>query len=323
MSSISQLVEKILDLTILNKSPQEKQFIASLHHSSKVPLQYEDQELLDYGMDFIPFERLYQKAEKDFAKDDSFGEQDYVAKELVKWFKHDFFTWVNQPSCDFCGGDTQAIGTAHPTPEEKKYGAKHVEVYQCKQCSAINRFPRYNSIRKLLETRRGRCGEFANTFTFLCRAVGCRARWVWNQEDHVWTEIYSEKRKRWIHIDPSEGAFNEPLIYQNGWGKKMSYCIGFSIDTCQDVTKRYVTKPDMGLKRDKVSEPLLAKTLEDITIEKRKGLTDEEKKILKEQDELERRELDGYRPSQTTNGEVGPRESGAGDWTAQRGENGS
>lgn len=322
MNNITQLINRISELTVLNKSPQEKQFIASLHDSSKVPLKYEDQDLLDYGMSFIPFERLYQKAEEDFAKDDSFGEQDYVAKELVKWFKHDFFTWVNQPPCDVCGGDTQAVGTTSPTPEEKKYGAKHVEVYQCKQCSAIVRFPRYNSIRKLLETRRGRCGEFANTFTFLCRAIGSRARWVWNQEDHVWTEIYSEKQKRWIHIDPSEGAFNEPLIYQDGWGKKMSYCIGYSVEGARDVTKRYVTREDMALPRDKVSEPLLAKAMEDITIERRRTFTDEERKKLEEDDELEKKELDGYSPSQTTNGEVGPRESGAGEWTAQRGEDG-
>lgn len=62
----------------------------------------------------------------------------------------------------FSQGDTMALGSAQPTEEEKKYGARHVEIYKCKTCSAIVRFARYNDPKKLLETRRGRCGEWAN-----------------------------------------------------------------------------------------------------------------------------------------------------------------
>ena len=39
-------------------------------------------------------------------------------------------------------------------------------------------FCRYNHPGRLLETHRGRCGEWANCFTFLCRVAGYEARYI-------------------------------------------------------------------------------------------------------------------------------------------------
>ena len=59
-------------------------------------------------------------------------------------------------------------------------------------CNGYTRFVRYNDPGKLLQTRTGRCGEWANCFTLCCRAMGYDARYVYDVTDHVWTEVYSE-----------------------------------------------------------------------------------------------------------------------------------
>ncbi len=90
-----------------------------------------------------------------------FGREDALVLTLVKWFKNDFMRWVDPIMCPACGGSTSLKGGDEPNAQERLDGAGRVELHECldTSCKGMKRFSRYGSVRKLLETREGRCGE--------------------------------------------------------------------------------------------------------------------------------------------------------------------
>jgi peptide-N4-(N-acetyl-beta-glucosaminyl)asparagine amidase len=238
---------------------------------------------------------------------------DLVLEELASWFKNEFFTWVNNMECKICSNDqTRPNGT-------RMVNGVRVEQYYCEKCRVITEFPRFNDIEKLLITRKGRCGEFANCFTFLCRALGYDARYIFSTSDHVWTEVYNHSKKRFIHVDPSDNVFDSPLMYECGWKKKLEYVIAFSYDDIQDVTWRYSNQHDQLLERRRMcSEKDLLAAINTIRIKRQSEISPARKKFLTMRTLAELAELLIIR--EPTEDEKRGRSSGSIAWRLARGE---
>ncbi|KAL8581107.1 hypothetical protein ACOMHN_033555 [Nucella lapillus] len=278
--------------TVENLRRSESTFLGRIQSNLEHVKLYEVPNLQLKARTTIPVPLLQQEAEARFRSlQQSAGGQDTpgvdikdcLLLELLKWFKTSFFRWVDSPPCEQCGGSTQHAGSAEPTPAELAWGGGRVEMHACHACGERTRFPRYNHPGKLLDTRRGRCGEWANCFTLCCRALGFEARYVLDWTDHVWTEVYSETQKRWLHCDPCENVCDKPLLYEEGWGKKLTYVLAFSKDEAQDVTWRYSAKhAELLARRQECREAWLVNTLHSIFRTKLRGMDEPRQQMMQQ-----------------------------------------
>lgn len=248
--------------------------------------------------------------------------RDFLLLELMDWFKNEFFKWVNQPDCDYCGSN-QNMKFKHsslPSSSENIWMAGNVEVYECREkCNKLTRFPRYNHPEKLLETRRGRCGEWANCFSLLLRSLDFDSRYILDWTDHVWCEVFSQSQQRWLHVDPCENIMDKPLIYEHGWGKKLSYIFAFSSYQCIDVTWRYTTKfKDVMARRQDCSETWLIRYANKLSAKRQVQF--DKTRIQQIQMRLTTEIVEFLTPKTVKDGEDVGRQSGSLQWRLNRGE---
>ena len=105
---------------------------------------------------------------------------------------------------------------------------------------------RHNDPTEILTYGKGRCGEFSILFTALCLAHNYRARLILDMSDHVWTEVWNKKQKRWVHVDPSEKRIDDPQMYERDWKKCLKEIYAFENGKLENVTKGYKIASNSG-----------------------------------------------------------------------------
>jgi len=323
---------------------QQNQFLSRLQSGMETITKYEDELAQALALSVVPVEELERKVtEGKEPKCAGLSFRDAFIVELLKWFKHEFFSWCDKPNCastkccfskeihpEAAAGKTvrtnppnmQCVGMGHPSDEERQFGASRVELYSCTACSCQTRFPRYNDPVKLLETKRGRCGEFANVFSLICRALNYETRYVLDWTDHVWTEIWSEEQNRWIHCDSCEAAFDEPRLYSEGWGKSLSFVVAFAVDSVADVSRRYQKMDDEMLERRRAivrDDEFVSKAIARCSETLQTNLDAARRELLRKRNEEERELLlDVSREEEKRN--LPGRTTGSLEWRKARGE---
>ncbi|TPX65907.1 hypothetical protein CcCBS67573_g07983 [Chytriomyces confervae] len=283
---------------------------------------YCDRAILDLALEQMPVDELHERAESITVKDGGYLE--CLMSALLGWFKTDYMTWVNNLPCEACGApDTVSAGSGIPTPTDLADGASRTELFKCPHCHATSRFPRFNNVKRLMKTRKGRCGEWANLFTCFSIAMGFETRYVMDYTDHVWCEFYSDTWKRWVHVDPCEGssALDQPLMYEVGWGKKLTYVFAVGEHEVVDVYRRYTRNlPDILRRRKLARETTLAHWISEMNSEIQRNLPASIVKELKEKSAAELHEF-LHPPNRPLHGseKIG-RQSGNLEWRLARGE---
>jgi len=98
---------------------------------------------------------------------------------------------------------------------------------------------RHNDPLEILAYGKGRCSEFSVLFTALCLAHNHRARLILDMSDHVWTEVWDNEQKRWIHVDPSEKRIDDPKMYERDWKKNLKEVYALENGHVENVTEDY------------------------------------------------------------------------------------
>ncbi|XP_032716878.1 peptide-N(4)-(N-acetyl-beta-glucosaminyl)asparagine amidase isoform X3 [Lontra canadensis] len=283
-------------------------------------LVYENLALQEKALACIPVQELKRRSQEKLSrarkldKGTNVSDEDFLLLELLHWFKEEFFQWVNDILCSKCGGQTKCRGESlFPNDDEMKWGANRVEDHYCSACQFSNRFPRYNNPEKLLETRCGRCGEWANCFTLCCRALGFEARYVWD-----YTELELTLFLIKLKTDRIKGHSPKTFLRISERQKNLNK---YAKNLVVDVTWRYSCKHDEVIsRRTEVKEELLRETINGLNKQRQISLSENRRKELLQRIIVELVEF--ISPKTPKPGELGGRISGSVAWRVARGEMG-
>mmetsp|Transcript_95598 Transcript_95598/g.274376 ORF Transcript_95598/g.274376 Transcript_95598/m.274376 type:complete len:541 (+) Transcript_95598:210-1832(+) len=182
------------------------------------------------------------------------------------------------PIADTCvaEGKSVSVGRLACRPEEDStdHGCVFAELRSCtsKDCDPFFEYARLQAPIPLLQTRTersqvlGRCEEFSRLSHALFASLGYGVRYILDFTDHVWIEVRlkstsDERQQTWVHADPSENVLDQPLMYETGWGKKLTMIFAVSPWQVEHVTARYTADYEATVERRRFSDETMANAL--------------------------------------------------------------
>lgn len=233
---------------LFNNLNQSSSYADTFTLYKRISEQYDDQAILDYVKQLVP-----EKVSKA-------SDNDQTLKPLLHWFKTDFMKWMpKELQCAQCtGGNSNRPMRVHVIEGDSRTIRK-TEIHMCDKCGSRQMFPRYLQIVNIADTRIGRCTEWSILFGAILNSLSIQTRIVHDFLDHCWNE--SLINNKWVHIDSTLDypiSFDNPYYYEQNWGKKYEYILGFSANTLEDVTRSYTehwhTVQKRRGKKDKAEE---------------------------------------------------------------------
>mmetsp|Transcript_57433 Transcript_57433/g.136527 ORF Transcript_57433/g.136527 Transcript_57433/m.136527 type:complete len:524 (+) Transcript_57433:119-1690(+) len=155
----------------------------------------------------------------------------------------------------------------------------YAEVRLCGECAAAGgnttrffEYARYHGPLQLFRTAHdrdsvmGQCEEFSRAGYALLSALGYEARYVLDFTDHVWIEVRLPHgpHGKWVHADPSEGVLDNPLMYEDGWGKQLTMIFAFTQTKIEHVTSRYTNDYAATVQRRGIAEEDLTAAIAEV-----------------------------------------------------------
>lgn len=193
--------------------------------------QYSENDILAYVIHLLP-DRLITEF---YNNDDKYQ----FLKAVLQWFKNDFMKWMPKDlKCNSC-----SIPMNLRLFPGDSWKLRQIEVYECRKCGSECIFPRYGEIRKIADSRIGRCSEWSMLFGAILNSLSIPTRIVHDYLDHCWNESMMDGK--WVHIDSTLEypiSFNHQYLYEQNWGKKYEYILAFSATSVEDITPSYTKK---------------------------------------------------------------------------------
>ena len=90
--------------TLQATSRSQLDFLQTVVRNAQSALVYDDVNAIEAVLEILPIGDLFDAAVdlQHVAKYKDYGNQDLVIVALMDWFKKEFFTWVDSPSCSKC-----------------------------------------------------------------------------------------------------------------------------------------------------------------------------------------------------------------------------